>query len=118
MHAYLLIKLKVSSYKLKQFNLLYSLGALTIFFSSGLMVKTVSKILMEFNNFNPNIRFTYEFSEAGINFLDPNVKLSNGKLQTSLYVKLTDRHQYPHFQSSHPKHTKRSIVYNQTLKSQ
>ena len=72
--------------------------------------------MMEFNNFNPNIKFAYEFSEASINFLDLNVKLSDGKLQTSLYVKPTDRHQYLHFRSSHPKHTKRSIVYSQTLR--
>ena len=50
------------------------------------------KTFMEFNNFNPNIKFTYEFSEASINFLDLNVKFSNGKLQTSLYVKPTDCH--------------------------
>ena len=73
-------------------------------------------VLREFNNFNPNIKFTYEFSEASINFLDFNVKLSNGKLQTSLYVKATDCHQYLHFQSSHPKHKKKSIVYSQTLR--
>ena len=72
--------------------------------------------MMEFNNFNPNIKFTYEFSEASVNFLDLNVKFSDGKLQTSLYVKPTDRHQYLHFRSSHPKHTKRSIVYSQTLR--
>ena len=35
---------------------------------------------MEFDNFNPNIKFTYEFSEASISFLDLNVKLSDGKL--------------------------------------
>ena len=45
---------------------------------------------MRSNNFNPNIKLTYEFSEASITFLDLNVKLSNGKLQTSLYVKPTD----------------------------
>ena len=61
--------------------------------------------MVEFNSFNPNIKFIYEFSEASINFLNLNVKLSNGKLQTSLYVKPTDRHQYLHFQSSHPKHS-------------
>ena len=72
--------------------------------------------MMEFNNFNPNIKFTYEFSEESINFLDLNVKFSSGKLQTSLYVKPTDCHQYLHFQSSHPKHTKKSIVYSQTLR--
>ena len=78
--------------------------------------KSLKKFMMEFNNFNPNIKFTYEFSEASINFLDLNVKFSSGKLQTSLYVKPTDCHQYLHFQSSHPKHTKKSIVYSQTLR--
>ena len=78
--------------------------------------KSLKKFMMEFNNFNPNIKFTYEFSEESINFLDLNVKFSSGKLQTSLYVKPTDCHQYLHFQSSHPKHTKKSIVYSQTLR--
>ena len=53
--------------------------------------------MMEFNNFNPNIKFTYEFSEASINFVDLNVKFSSGNLQTSLYVKPTDCHQDLHF---------------------
>ena len=39
----------------------------------------------------------------------------NGNLWTSLHVKPTDCHQYLQFQSSHPKHTKMSIVYSQTL---
>ena len=116
MHAYLWINWKVSSHKLKSFNLLCSLGTLMIFSPSELMVKTVKNFMMEFNNFNPNIKFTYEFSEESINFLDLNVKFSSGKLQTSLYVKPTDCHQYLHFQSSHPKHTKKSIVYSQTLR--
>ena len=72
--------------------------------------------MMELNNSNPNIKFTYEFSEASINFLDLNVKFSNGKLQTSLYVKPTDCHQYFDFQLGHAKHTKMSVIYSQTLR--
>ena len=30
---------------------------------------------MEFNNFNPSIKFTYDFSRASISFVDLNVKL-------------------------------------------
>ena len=78
--------------------------------------KSLKNFMMEFNNFNPNIKFTYEFSEASINFLDLNVKLSNCKLQTSSYAKPTDSHQCLHFKLSHPKHTKRSIVYGQTVR--
>ena len=38
--------------------------------------------MIEFDNFNPNINFTYEFGKENINFLHLNVKLSHGKLQT------------------------------------
>ena len=43
-----------------------------IFSLSGLMVKTVSpkNFMMELNKFDPNIKLTYEFGEASINFLD------------------------------------------------
>ena len=53
---------------------------------------------MEFGNFNPNIKFTYEFSEENISFLDIFVKPSNDKLQNSFYVKPTDPHYYLTFQ--------------------
>ena len=73
------IKWEVRSYKLQSFNLLYGLGTLTIFsltiVSSGLIVKSLTLFVMDFNNFNPNIKITYEFSEASISFLDLIVKL-------------------------------------------
>ena len=116
MHTYLWITWKVSSYKLKSFNLLCGLGIDDIFFFWTHGEKSLKTFMMEFNNFNRNIKFTYEFSEASINFLDLSVKFFSGKLQTSLYVKPTDCHQYFHFQSSHPKYTKKSTVYSQTLR--
>ena len=33
-----------------------------------------------------------------------------------LYVKSTDRHQYLHYLSAHPNHTKRSVIFSQTLR--
>ena len=71
--------------------------------------------LQELNNFNRNFKFTYELNEKEIPFLDLTVKLNEGKISTDLYIKSTDRHQYLHFTSSHPNHTKRSIVYSQGL---
>ena len=44
--------------------------------------------------------------------LDLNVRLSVGKISTELYVKPTDRHQFLHYKSSHPGHTKRSMVFS------
>ena len=35
---------------------------------------------------------------------------------TVLHIKVTDHHQYLHYTSSHPHHTKRSIVYSQALR--
>ena len=67
--------------------------------------------LQEFNNFNPDLKFTYESNEKQIPFLELKVKLNEGKISTDLYIESKDRHQYPHFTSSHPNHTKRSIVY-------
>ena len=43
------------------------------------------------------------------------VKLLQGKLETDLHITLTDRHQYLHYSSSHPRHTKQSTVHSQTL---
>ena len=37
-------------------------------------------------------------------------------MKTTLHIKSTDRHQYLHYASSHPEHTKRSVVFSQTLR--
>ena len=72
--------------------------------------------LMDLNNFTPNLSFTHETSKNSIPFLGLKVKLMDGKLETDLYRKPTDRHQYLHYLSFHPEHTKHSVVYfTQTL---
>lgn len=58
--------------------------------------------MIEFNNFNSNIEFTYEFRKASIKFFDLLVKLFNGKIQDSLYMKPRYCNQNLHVQSSHP----------------
>ena len=72
--------------------------------------------MKDLNNFTPNLSFTHEASKNCIPFLDLKVKLIDGKLETDLYMKPTDRHQYLHYLSSYPEHTKHSIVYSQTLR--
>ena len=69
--------------------------------------------MKDLNNFTPNLSFTHEASKNCIPFLDLKVKLIDGKLETDLYMKPADCHQYL---SSHPEHTERSIIYSQTLR--
>ena len=61
------------------------------------------------------INFPDEYSAENIPFLDLKVWLKNGNITTDFYVKPTDHHQYLHFSSAHSNHTKRSIVFSQTL---
>ena len=72
--------------------------------------------ITEFNNHHPNITFTYESNKENITFLDLNISLSGNKKTTDLHTKSTDKHQYLHYTSAHPTHTKRSILYSQALR--
>ena len=76
----------------------------------------LKSFLESLNTFHPNIKFTHESSKECISFLDLPVSLSGNKLSTDLYIKPTDRHQYLHYSSSHPDHTKKSIIFSQTLR--
>ena len=49
-------------------------------------------------------------------FLDINLHISDDKIQTSVYYKETDTHNYLHFSSFHPDHCKRAIPYSQFLR--
>ena len=55
-------------------------------------------------------------STTSIPFLDIRVILNNGKLETDLYVKPTDKFQYLNFTSSHPYHQKASLPYGLALR--
>ena len=58
----------------------------------------------------------YESNKENITFLDLNVSLSGIKLTTDLHTKSTDKHQYLHYASAQPAHTKRSIIYSQAFR--
>ena len=72
----------------------------------------IDSFLEELNRCNSSFKFIYKSSKTSILFLDFKVILSNGYLSTDLHIKSTDRHQLLHYTSSHPDHTKRSIVYS------
>ena len=87
-----------------------------IFFIWTHSEEELKEFMRELNSFDTNIKFTYEYSDKKVSFLDLQVDIVEGKLITSLFVKPTDRHQYLHYSSCHPEHTKRSIIYSQTLR--
>ena len=62
----------------------------------------IKKLMEDFNSLSHDIKFTYEFDK------DTLFRSSNSKLMTSLYSKPTDCHQYLHYKSISPEHTKRS----------
>lgn len=68
------------------------------------------------NAAHPTIKFTAEYSDKKINFLDVQVIKEGDRLVTDLYTKPTDTHQYLHSTSCHVYHSKRSIPYSQTLR--
>ena len=64
------------------------------------------------NDLNSNIKFTLESSDTKLPFLDALVVKEGKTLSTDIYYKPTDTHQYLHFGSCHPHHTKTAIPYN------
>ena len=61
------------------------------------------------------IKFTYSYSSEKVVFLDLEISLVDGKLETNLYIKPTNSQIYLDYNSNHPDHTKSSIPYSQAL---
>ena len=68
------------------------------------------------NNTHGTIKFSMETSKVEISFLDPMVKLENGKIITDLYCKTASRNNYLPFNSAHPYHCKKSLPFRQFLR--
>ena len=62
------------------------------------------------------VKFTYNYSEQRIEFLDLEISIVDGKLETDLFIKPTNLQLYLHYFSNHPEHCKAGIVYSQALR--
>ena len=87
-----------------------------IFFIWNESEEKLETFLKNLNEFHPNLRFTSEKSKTSVNFLDLTINLADQELETNLYCKPTDCHQFLDFNSAHPIHIKKSIVYSQGLR--
>ena len=72
--------------------------------------------LRELNNHHTSIKFSSNWSTEEVLFLDARVYIKNGRVETDLYTKPTDKHQYLHTKSCHPRHCKISIPFSQALR--
>ncbi|KAJ8034037.1 hypothetical protein HOLleu_24454 [Holothuria leucospilota] len=68
------------------------------------------------NSFHSTIKFTMEYSQSHLPFLDTVVHLTGSCIETSLFTKPTDSHCYLQFESFHPPHIKHSIIFSQFLR--
>ena len=53
--------------------------------------ENLQNFMKELYSFKSNLKFTFECDRNSMNFFDLNVKLNNGELTTSVYIKPTDR---------------------------
>ena len=76
----------------------------------------LDKFVKHLNNCVETIKFTHEISLTKVAFLDVTVKLNKGKVETDLYCKPTDSHNYLLYSSAHPQKCKDSIPYSQYVR--
>ena len=69
-----------------------------------------------FNKMHLNIKFTADWWKASINFLDVTVSITEGIIETDLYIQPTDSRQYLLSSSFHHFYYKKGIPYSQALK--
>ena len=65
---------------------------------------------------HPTPKFTADWSKTSINFLDVTVSITEGTIETDLYVKPTDSHQYLLLSTCHHFYCKKGIPYSQKLR--
>ena len=83
----------------RKFYFRYLDDILIFFKTSELSIEEISNLLNEMNN---NIKFQLESSGSKINFLDIQILINEGKVETDMYCKSTDTKQYLNFSRTIP----------------
>ena len=77
----------------------------------------LEEFLTNLNMKHDSIKLDHEKSKKPVALLDTLIYIDEKKqLQTTLYMKPTDTHNYLHFKSYHPKHLNESLPYSQALR--
>ena len=67
------------------------------------------------NEVHATIKFMWTWSKEHVNYLDVKVMNTNGKIETDLYTKQTNKHQFLSYTLCHPRGCKQCIPYAQAL---
>ena len=88
-----------------------------IFFIWNGTVIQLQEFIKKLHNRHPTIKFDFKFSKTSIEFLDTTVykNKEQNKLLKTVYCKPTDRRNFLHYTSAHPRSLIKSIPYSQVL---
>ena len=67
------------------------------------------------NTLWPELEFTFEWSDKELTYLDVNLIMTEGKLETDRFIKPTNPQLYLHFKSNHPPQVFKAIVFGQAI---
>ena len=103
---------------INQFSNFYCRFIDDIFFIWNGTVIQLQEFIKKLNNCYPTIKFDFKFSKTSIEFLDTTVykNKEQNKLLTTVYCKPTDRRNFLHCTSAHPRSLIKSIPYSQVLR--
>ena len=76
----------------------------------------MTEFLEHLNNYHETIKFDASPLSKSTSFLDVQITINNGEIETDLFSKPTDSHCYLPWSSCHPHGTKKSIPYSQALR--
>ena len=80
-------------------------------------LESLQDFYQHLNNCLPSIKFEMDQSTSHIHFLDVTVSIDDQhSIQTDLYTKPTDSHNYLNYKSAHPRHCRDGIPYSQFLR--
>ena len=101
---------------LEKFSTFYCRFIDDLFFLFTWSESKLIKFLVNLNKKHHTIKFEFPYSKTSIIFLNTKVyKNENGTLCTTIYGKPSDRRNFVHYKSAHPKALKDSIPYSQGL---
>ena len=67
------------------------------------------------NTLWPGVKFTYDWSNKELTYLDVNLIMAETSFETDRYIKPTNPQLFLHYESNHPKQVFKAIVYGQAI---